>query len=185
MLQCIIIIYDENVDISTISYIGLHTSLTPNPHSLQIIPLQIKHVLPHTFSVEVFLFLHMISPMPQLPHNCVLTSIHLSIHTLWLMLSGVATGGEGSRPTSVHTPLGISANPLKSYFFIWGIPFPYMYIVAFTAHQQRNMVQTPHFLGLAMPLLRISLPNPSQSVTPQYLSYTEHQKLLYESIMCP
>ena len=62
-------------------------------------------------------------------------------------LSGVTTGGmEGSGPpTSVQTPLGISANPLKSFFHIWGGGggTSCMYIVTFTAHQQRNMVRTP------------------------------------------
>ena len=48
-------------------------------------------------------------------------------------------------PTSVQTPLGISANPLKSVFLHigGGGGTPCMYIVTFTAHQQRNMVRTP------------------------------------------
>ena len=61
--------------------------------------------------------------------------------------SGVATGGMGGPdpPTSIQTPLGISANPLKFFLHIGGTPC--MYIVTFTAHQQRNMVRTPHFFG--------------------------------------
>ena len=55
-------------------------------------------------------------------------------------------GGSGP-PTSVQTLLGISANPLKSFFTYRGV-IPCMYIITFTAHQQRNMVRTlPLFWG--------------------------------------
>ena len=62
-------------------------------------------------------------------------------------------GGFGT-PNNVQTPLEISANPLKSLFYIYG-GTSCMYIVTITAHQQRKMVRTPTFGGLATPLMEL------------------------------
>ena len=55
-------------------------------------------------------------------------------------------GGSGPLPpTYVQTPPEISANSLKS-FFIHGVGgIPCMYIVTFTARQQRKNGSDPHF----------------------------------------
>ena len=72
-----------------------------------------------------------------------------------LALKSVASlrgsGWDRSRsPTFVQSsdPSGISANPLKIYFFTYGGSHVCT-VVTFTADEQRNMVRTPTFLGLA------------------------------------
>ena len=69
----------------------------------------------------------------------------------WFRRWGMGGSGATTPPhTYVQTPPDISANPLKSFFIYSGIPC--MYIAFFTAHQQRKMVRTPTFFGLATPL---------------------------------
>ena len=105
-----------------------HPFPTPPP-----IPYPTTHPIPHVLPI----LLPITHSIPNLPSH-----IHLSSHI-------VATGGmEGSGPpTFVQTPLGIIANPLKSFFTYRGGGTPCMYIVTSTAHLQRNMVRTPHFFG--------------------------------------
>ena len=74
--------------------------------------------------------------------GCMQACMHDGIcRSLWRRHGGEWRGPDP--PTSVQTPLGISANPLKSFFTYRGGGSPCMYIVTFTAHQQRNMVRTP------------------------------------------
>ena len=59
--------------------------------------------------------------------------------------SGVATGGNGGvrTPPFLFRPLLGSAQIRWKVFFTYRGGTPCMYIVTFTAHQQRNMVRTP------------------------------------------
>ena len=69
--------------------------------------------------------------------------------------SSVATGNGGVRPppTSVQTPLGISANPLKSFFFTYrGVPHVYIYCNFYCSPGKKHGSDPPTFLGLATPL---------------------------------
>ena len=61
-------------------------------------------------------------------------------------------GMGGPDPPLLFRPLlRLAQIRWKVFFYIWGIPC--MYIVTFTAHQQRNMVRTPPLFGLAKPLV--------------------------------
>ena len=66
--------------------------------------------------------------------------------TVLITGSGVATGGNGGvrTPPLLFRPLlGLAQIRWKVFFTYRGGGFPCMYIVTFTAHQQRNMVRTP------------------------------------------
>ena len=55
-------------------------------------------------------------------------------------------GNGGPDPPLLFRPLlGLAQIRWKVFLHIGGTPC--MYIVTFTAHQQRNMVRTPHFFG--------------------------------------
>ena len=72
--------------------------------------------------------------------------------------SVASPGGMGGDwpPNFVQTPSEISTNLLKSFFLYMEGGIACMYIVTFTAHQQRKMVRTPTFFWLATPLHTMS-----------------------------
>ena len=76
-------------------------------------------------------------------------------HSARMLVSGVAKGERaGPDPPLLFIPLlGLSQIRWIVFFHIYGGGILCMYIVTFTAHQQRNMVRTPTFLGLATPLM--------------------------------
>ena len=88
-----------------------------------------------------------------------MTKFHIDLEQE-MSFSGVATGGNGGvrTPTSVQTPLEISANPLKSFITYRGGGYPmYVYCNFYCSPAKKHGLDPPTFLGLATPLMSLNV----------------------------